>query len=661
MLDRPQIADDAARARPLAAFVERERDRLPVDHPANWMRVATSLAGRAWRARRVKALALAAAAQERAFADMGEAPFAALRNELAMRLRRGPLGDELIVQSLAFVREASRRTLGLLPYVEQMTAGAALVFGHAVEMATGEGKTLTAAFPAAIHALGGRAVHVVTSNDYLTGRDHDELAALYRFLGLTTGLVLHEKSPDERRVAYEADITYVSNKEVAFDYLRDRIVARTDIGDPSLSRKLEWLTAGENRQARPVQRGLDVAIVDEVDSVLIDEAGTPLLISAPADGAIGDDVAKEAMAIARSLQDRQDYLRAPHGIGLDLTEAGIGRIETAAEALGGPWRQRVRRDSLVNAALVALHGLERDRHYIVRDGKVVIVDEHSGRTMPDRFWERDIHAMVEFKEGCALSDAKRSLASISFQRFFRRYRTLSGMSGTIREVAGELARVYRLPLTPVARRRPRRLADRGCRIFPTRDELWAAVAAEVAQLQTAGTPVLIGVCTVADAERASAQLAGLGIAHRVLSAAQDRDEALAIAKAGQRGAVTVATSMAGRGTDIRLGDGVAEAGGLFVMVCERHGSRRVDRQLIGRCARQGDPGAFAEFLSAEDAVLVAGGPLARKIARLPNPKAVWAFWLAQKRTERAAARQRLNLVRRDERLEQTLAFAGGLD
>jgi preprotein translocase subunit SecA len=642
-------------------FIERSGDELPIDHPLTLWRPMASLLGRSWRAKHAARLAQAAAALDGTFRPLGEDAFRNRRVDLVKLLRRRRLDDDVVMHALALVREACRRELSVQPYVEQMTGGAALLFGHAVEMATGEGKTITATFPAAIHALSGRIVHVVTSNDYLTERDHNELAGLYRSLGLTVGLVVHGKTPDERRAAYGADITYVSNKEVAFDYLRDRLVVQASVGDPSVGRRFQRAIGDGGATTLPVQRGLDVAIVDEIDSVLIDEAGTPLLISQTAGEAIGEQAAREAMAIVDDLQDQVHYSKAVHGITVELTDAGRVAVDDAAKSLQGVWRQRIRRDGLASAALVARHGLQRDRHYIVRDGKIVIIDEHTGRTMPDRAWEQDIHTMVEFKESCPLSHSRRSLASISFQRFFRRYRTLSGMSGTVSEVAAELARVYRLPLTRVARRLPLRLTNRGQQLFGSRNELWAAVCEDVKRLRMKGQPVLIGVCTVDDARRASAALENHGIAHRVLSADQDRDEALAVAQAGQRGAITVATSMAGRGTDIRLGEGVSQLGGLVVLLCERHGSRRVDRQLIGRCARQGDPGGFAEYLSAEDVVLTALSAPWLRLAKAAKPYSVAAFWMAQQKINRVTAKQRFDLVRRDESLSRTLAFAGGLD
>lgn len=620
-----------------------------------------SLCGLPLRNHRIRRMAQQAARQSEVFDRLDEQALDLERRQVAARLRASPSDRSVIVGALALVRVACHRQLAILPYVEQMTAGAALMLGYGLEMATGEGKTIAAAFPAACFGLAGRAVHVVTTNDYLAQRDGALLAPVFQSLGLSSAIILHDMTPEARREAYKADIVHVSNKEVAFDYLRDRLVTETSVGDPEMFRKSRRLGAPVGKSAEmQVQRGLDVAIIDEADSVLIDEAGTPLLISGLKPSDLEQKTVALAFAIACALQPESDYIAAQNSLSVDLTPRARQSIEAETAALAGVWRQRIRREALVSAALVARHLLTRDKHYIVREGKVVIVDEHTGRTMEDRFWEQDLHLLVEHKEGCQLSSGKKSMASISFQRFFRRYRTLCGMSGTLKEVAGELARIYRLPMARVRRRRPSQLKSLGTHVAGGRDALWAQVVQETGQHRSDGRAVLIGVSSVAEADRASAALVKAGIPHRVLSAAQGQDEAIAIAGAGQAGAVTVATSMAGRGTDIQLGTGVAAAGGLVVLLCELHESGRVDRQLIGRCARQGDPGAYAVFLSCEDPILRAVDGFGRwrlKIGLVPQR----VFRKAQRRLERLHAANRLNLVRRDQALAKVLAFAGGLD
>jgi preprotein translocase subunit SecA len=662
MSDAPAIPLGGVPPRRARELVERRRDEFGIDHPVTFLRGVLGVAGAPWRARRAWRLARAADGRARQAAALSAEAFAAHRREIAADLAGGRRSEATIAAALALVREACRRELGIEPYVEQMVAGAGLLMGCAVEMATGEGKTLAAAFPTALQALAGRSVHVVTSNDYLAERDHDLLQPVYRALGLATGLVVHDREPDGRRAAYAADITYVSNKEVAFDYLRDRLIDNTGAGEADLRRKIRRAFGGPAPGGAPVQRGLDVAVVDEADSVLVDDAGTPLLISADGDDELDRAVAERALATARKLCEDGAVLGLQGYGPVELSDEAVRELDDRTAGLAGPWRQRVRREALIVAAVTALHRLHRDRHYIVRDGKIVIIDENTGRTMPDRFWEHDLHSMVECKEGCELSGSRRSLASISFQRFFRRYRTLCGMSGTVTEVARELAAVYRLPLMKVPRRRPLRLVQSGRRIFADRAALWRATADDVRAHADAGRPVLIGVCTVSEAARGSAALTAAGIPHRVLSAAHDRDEAQAIAVAGEGGMVTIATSMAGRGTDIKLGPGVAEAGGLVVLLCERHASRRVDRQLVGRCARQGDPGISVEHLSFDDWTLAQAGAPLRRLARVSSPAlAGLAFRVAQRGLERLSARARLGLVRRDEDIERSLGFAGGLD
>jgi preprotein translocase subunit SecA len=504
---------------------------------------------------------------------------------------------------------------------------------------------------------------VVTANDYLADRDATELRPALEALGLTVGVVAHGLSPSDRRRAYQANVTFVCNKEVAFDYLRDRLLAEETDGDPVARLKARRALGLATERGDPVLRGLDVAIVDEVDSVLIDDAGTPLIISTEVDDAVDDGTAQEAVEIARGLVPGGDFVIDGLSSLARLTPAGEVAVDEAALERGGLWRQRIRRHELVAAALTAAHALEADRHYIVRDGKIVMIDQYSGRTMPDRYWGHDLHRMVEWKEGLPAGRTRRSLASISFQRFFRSYRTLAGMSGTVREVAVELARVYGLRLTRIPRRLPLQRAILPRRFFGDRDQLWHEAAATVRSLSSAGRPVLIGVRSVAEAERASAALNAANVRHALLSAAHDREEAEIVAGAGQAGTVTIATNMAGRGTDIRLGRDVAGKGGLAVMICERHDSRRVDRQLMGRCARQGDPGAVIEMLSREDELLTLSPAWMQRLLDLrPFGEETVALVarLAQRRMERMQYRRRLDLVRRDKRLAKMLAFAGGL-
>lgn len=665
-----------ARATPVAGPVRtRRRTRagqrlakfqaLPIDHPLRRIAGRLRVVGRRQRSAKALSLAIAAEGLRAEFESLSEAEFDMRRNRIAQALRSGGVADPALVDGLALVREAARRTLKVTPYREQLAAAAALISGHVVEMATGEGKTIAAALPAALQALAGRFVHVVTSNDYLAQRDAELLTPFHAALGLRCGFVVNGMPPDERRAIYAMDVVHVSNKELVFDFLRDRLLSSGTSSERTIKTKTMRALGLMAGQGAPIQRGLDVCIVDEIDSVLIDEAGTPLIISATGEGSITPELAQEAIGLARHLVSGLHFERIGDTIGIDISEAGLDEIGRRSAAFAQPeWRQHVRREELARAAITATHLLKRDQHYIVRDGKVVIIDENSGRTMPDRFWGDALHPMVEHKEGCDISPLRRSLAAISFQRFFLRYPVLSGMSGTVAEVAHELSTIYGMPLTTIPRRLPlqRRVARR--QVFESRDILWTVTGSIAQRFVERGQPLLIGVGSVREAAMASKVLTELGIRHQVLSAAQDKDEADAVARAGQPGMVTVATNMAGRGTDIHLGDGVAGLGGLAVLLCERHSSSRVDRQLIGRCARQGDPGLAMELLSQEDAIidnlpkwLV---PSARFLCRR-WPFEALVFKLAQDRGENAARRRRFELVRRDEKVAKMLGFAGGME
>ena len=659
----PHISMSVAPPRAFAAS-RRRTDHAPIDSWSGWLGSQATLVGMRARTTSAQARAAAAAGIASALRDVSAREIAERRQRVAKALRRDGFAEGAVVEALALACEVSRRVLDLSPFEPQIAAAAALVRGEAVEMDTGEGKTLAGFLAAAVYALAGRAVHVVTTNDYLARRDGELLGPALAELGLGSGLVVNGVPSDARRVAYGRDVTFVSNKEVAFDFLRDLLVREGSTGDPNLSVKLARVLGSRGGRGTPLQRALDVAIIDEIDSVLIDEAGTPLIISASREGDIDPVVAATALQIAESFVSGRDFELDPHGILPSLTPHGNRLLEMAAAGREGPWRIRLRRDEMLRAALAALHALRRDRDYLVRDGKLILIDQHTGRTMPDRHWGHDLHVMVECKEGLSPTGQRKALASISFQRFFRGYARLSGMSGTVGEIAGELSAVYGLPITRIRRRLPLRRKHDDRRIFSNRHALWKAVATKVAELNEQARPVLVAVRSVGEAMRASDALREHGIPHEVLSAAHDANEAATVAQAGQLGAVTVVTNMAGRGTDIRLGPGVAERGGLVAIICERHASRRIDRQLMGRVARQGDPGEVLEFLSVEDSLLAPLPPRLRNALAKPAIGARLAdltFARMQARAERVQARRRMDLVRRDEQLAKVLAFAGGLD
>ena len=641
----------------------RVRTEYPaVDSPLTWITAYLSVATARWRSRRAMSNGQAAATLAQGISALSDLALSQRRDAARSALRARGMTDGNVIDALAIAAEYAHRILKLAPFTEQLACASALVRGAAVEMETGEGKTLAAFLAATVFGLAGRATHIVTANDYLANRDGEDLRDAYATLGLSVGIVVGGDTTAKRQDAYRADVVYISSKEVAFDYLRDGLMRSGNANNPNLAAKLSRVfTIAKVPHPPSVQRGLDVAIVDEIDSVLIDDAGTPLLISTNRTGEISEDVARTGLELANRYTSGSDFVLDAHDLIPSLTARGLRRLEDETAELSGPWRVRLIREELIRAAIASLHVLKRDQHYLVRDGKIVLIDPHSGRATPDRHWSHSLSLMVEVKEGCVSSGEKKSLASISFQRFFRGYATISGMSGTVREVAVELRAVYGLKPARIKRRLSLRRDYAQRRICSNRDELWAAAAQAAARLYAGGQPALVAVRSVGEANRASMALTTLGVPHRVLSAAQDAAEAEVVAHAGGRGAITVVTNMAGRGTDIRLGAGVAELGGLVVVICERHDSRRVDRQLVGRCARQGDPGLVMEFVSPEDSAVRFLGPLSQKlIVRWPQLTGAAIAW-AQYRADARHMRARLQLLRRDEQLSKIMAFAGGLD
>jgi preprotein translocase subunit SecA len=580
-------------------------------------------------------------------------------------LRRLGFQNDLVARSFALVREAARRAIGERHYDVQLVGGRVLLAGLVAEMETGEGKTLTATLAAATAALAGMPVHVVTVNDYLAARDAEWMGPVYRALGLTVGAVVDGMDTDARRTAYRCDVTYCTNKELAFDYLRDHLAL-----GPSTSRlrlQLERLSHDDARARKLVLRGLHFAIVDEADSVLIDEARTPLIISGRVDTDAERRMYEEALALAARLQPAAHFTIDARHRQIDLTDGGRDKLDELARPLGGIWQGRLRREDLVRQALRTQHLYHRDTHYLVQDdGRVVIIDEFTGRRMPDRRWEQGLHQLLEVKEGAALTDRNEALARISYQRFFRRYLHLAGMTGTAREVASELWSVYRLAVWRVPTHRPLRRRALPAATCATAEERWTSVVARASEMRRAGRPVLIGTRSVLASERLSRLLDAANLPHRVLNARYDEAEAEIIAQAGELDRVTVATNMAGRGTDIRLAAGVAEQGGLHVIATEYHEARRIDRQLFGRCGRQGDPGTFEVIASLEDELMQRHGALWRHVARwavgrdgaLPSWLARCVFRHAQRRAERLHARMRFDLLRLDQHLDTTLAFSG---
>ncbi len=574
-------------------------------------------------------------------------------------LVRGGLCGSSLCEALAIVREGVRRTLGMRPHDVQVRAALILLDGALAEMATGEGKSLVAAMAAATAGLARVPTHVVTVNDYLAERDVQEMQPLFDWLGLRVGCILHDADPGTRREIYNRDVVYASNKEISFDYLRDTL--RMPGGRGNLRLKLRCLDRDGDQ--RPVMRGLHFAIVDEADSVLVDDARTPLILSRETDVAAEADWAATAFELADRMHRDLHYEVRPDRRQIELTDFGKDRLADFTVGRGQLWQNRVQREQAVCQALSARIFFQRGDQYVVHEGKVVIVDEYTGRLMPERSWNDGLHQLVEYKEELEITPRKLAIARTTYQRFFRRYLRLAGMSGTARELRGEIAAVYRMATLPLATRLPVDRRDHGTRIFATEGRKWAAVVDRVSQLRSAGRPVLIGTRTVAASEALHAALDAAGIPHCVLNALNDHEEGALIAEAGAPGRVTVATNMAGRGVHIRVDADVAAAGGLHVILTERHDSARIDRQLIGRTARQGQPGSCEALLALDDFLLDSlQAPVLRRLAGLGGPLGRGAgrllFRRGQRRAERLNARARRALFSHDQRLHGWLAFAG---
>ncbi|MBK6744275.1 MAG: translocase [Hydrogenophilales bacterium] len=561
-------------------------------------------------------------------------------------------------------RHGLHTTTGRHPFATQVMAARALLDNQLVEMATGEGKTLAVAMAAGLAALAGMPVHVVTANDYLAERDAEALGPWYTALGLKVGVVTARADSGARRAAYGRDVVYCTAKELGFDYLRDHVAGHRR-GDELRQRAA---SLDGRQRAVPLLRGLCMAIVDEADSILIDEARVPLILSRAVDGRRARGDYETALSLAGGLEAGRDFQLDPLARRVTLSAAGDTALDAAVADLTPAWRNRRYREAWVVQALSALHLYRRDRDYILRDGKVEIVDPTTGRVAAGRSWSRGLHQLIELKEGFEPTPANATAARITFQRLFRRYHRLAGVSGTLRESAGELAQTYGLRVFRLPLRLPSRRTLLPPRLFATRAELWQALAARIAGLRTEGRPVLVGTDSVADSEALASVLAEAGISCRVLNARQDKEEADIVALAGLRAQVTVTTNLAGRGTDIPLGPGVAALGGLHVISCQHNGARRIDRQLLGRCARQGEAGSSETWLSLESDLFrrrlpdawrtrlggLLGRPLGQGVADS-------VARLAQRLEEAREAGARRRLLREDEDAERRLAFGGPLE
>jgi preprotein translocase subunit SecA len=525
-------------------------------------------------------------------------------------------------------------------------------------MQTGEGKTLVAAIAAAVMAASGAAVHVISTNDYLARRDAEEMAPLFAFFGLGCGFIESGMSAEHRRAAYAQPVCYASGKEVVFDYLKDRLAGHGLL--PARVSRLRGLIAPRTA-AEPLIPALHCAIVDEADSVMIDEARTPMILSQPAQPLFETELLEWAIDAARRLEAGRDF-RIGAGRRLELDRRALAKAPPLPALAPPAWHAPAWREQLLRQALTALHLYHRDQQYIVSEGKVQIVDESTGRVMPDRSWEQGLHQLIEAKEGLDLTQGRETLARMTYQRYFRRYYLLSGLTGTASEASREFWSVYRLRvlrLPPNRRKQLTRLPDR---CLPNSAAKWVAVTAAAIESAAAGRPVLIGTRSVQASEQVSLALSRAGVAHVVLNARQDAQEAQVIARAGGAGQVTVATNMAGRGTDIRPGPQALQAGGLHVILTEFHESPRIDRQLFGRCARQGQPGRVQALVGAEDEIwdhqprllrsLMAGEGVAARLTLH------WLRRRAQAAAERRAYGVRLQTLRHDSELHRLIGFAG---
>ncbi|MFN3485444.1 MAG: preprotein translocase subunit SecA, partial [Planctomycetota bacterium] len=596
-------------------------------------------------------------------AELPDEAFPRMTRRFRERLASGESLDDLLPEAFAAVREAARRSVRMRHFDVQLIGGAVLHEGKIAEMATGEGKTLVATLAAYLNALAGKGVHVVTVNDYLARRDTQWMGPVYDLLGVTVGCIQHDESflydraynpdphdrlhnlrPCPRREAYAADITYGTNNEFGFDYLRDNM---------------------KFRREDQVQRGHAYAIVDEVDSILIDEARTPLIISGPTDEATdkyytADRVARrlvrgeEIVLEDRSKKHTGDFIVKEKEHIVFLTDQGIEKAEKLVGVPSFYTGENLEWPHFIETALKAHYLYQRDRDYVVKDGEVIIVDEFTGRMMPGRRWSDGLHQAIEAKEGLPIQQESQTYATITLQHYFKLYAKLAGMTGTAATEAMEFEKIYGLEVVVIPTNKPLRRVNLPDVVYGTEEEKFDAIEEEIVRIHATGRPILVGTTSIEKSEKLSERLTMRGIPHEVLNAKHHEKEAYIIARAGQRGAVTIATNMAGRGTDILLGPGVADLGGLHILGTERHEARRVDNQLRGRAGRQGDPGSSQFFLSLEDDLFRKFAPpwmkgMLQKMGlrdgeRIESPLVTRAISRAQKNVENHNFDIRKNLV-----------------
>jgi preprotein translocase subunit SecA len=580
-------------------------------------------------------------------------------------LRRSPGDRSLEKKGLALAAEVARRTLGLRAHFVQILGALILLEGALAEMATGEGKTLVVGLAATVAGWSARPVHVVTANDYLAERDETWLSALFSECGLNSGSVIGTTPQHERRATYAKEIVYTTSKELLADHLRDRLVLGT-MTDGARRHLRFLLQPSALEKLGVVQRGLHTVFVDEADNLLIDEAVTPLIISQPQPNDALREACEAAHEMASKLERGRDYKVNLALQSVELTDKSAHHASFDDTVVPGVFAPRVWREDLLKQAIKAREFFHRDRQYVVDDGKLHLVDESTGRLMPNRSWRQGLHQAVEAKEGVELSDPTETIARMSFQRFFRMFQRLGGLTGTASEARDELWLVFGLAVIPVGTNKTLRRIQLPDQFFATQADKWDAVVKEARRLSEAGRAILIGTRTIAASEEISRRLFAANIPHRVLNAVRHHDEATVIAEAGQSGQITVATNMAGRGTDIRLSTEAEKAGGLHVIATERNSSRRIDRQLFGRAGRQGDPGSAQAFVALDDDLFIQNllsieQRVIRGIFRtkLPGYQILLesAVARAQSRAQKRAFSQRKGVMAADRWMEEALSFA----
>ncbi len=661
-------------------------DSLPAEHVAHPVRTIENVPGRLglwslnvarsrgafpWRRRLARAALLVPQVRhwENQHLKLTDDEVVAKSMELRGKARGKWDLDSLLPEAFGLVSVAIQRVLGIRPFDVQIAGGAVIHFGGLVELATGEGKTVTASLPTYLNALSGKGVHVTTVNDYLAKRDADWIGPVYQKLGLDVGCLQQKMEESERFASYRRDITYGTAAEFGFDFLRDRLKVRGGQAE-ALPFWMPWLPGvGSSKLDPRTQRPLHYAIVDEADSIFIDEAKTPLIIASATRLAEPEEqvVYHWADRVARSMTRDEHFTLNLKKDKIEISEEGRQLIRYSEPPSGKHAKAMDKMIEAVERSLHAHHRFARDQHYMINsENKIIIIDEGTGRPMPDRHWRDGLHQAVEAKESAPINMPSEHAAQITFQNFYRLYTKLGGMSGTLWPNFWELRKVYRLWTTRVPTNRPNKRDVLADEVYPTEDAKFDAVVKKTQEMLVSNRPVLIGTRTVDASKKLSAKLTAAGVTHKVLNAEQNVHEAEVIALAGQAGAVTVATNMAGRGTDIKLGVSVAEAGGLHVIGTERHEAERVDRQLIGRAGRQGDPGSAQFMLSLEDQLLEGlGSGRQRELAAYGRQggKRNWnayapLFRLAQRRIEKRHYRQRLDLKNFDKQRQEMLKDIG---